>query len=89
VNNFAKEENDTGMEINTMNWGLGSIAPLRFPEADGQPTGTVNFTSADRPTFYIGLATPDVPNTQLLVIVDGWARFDTDGRGRAELFSGN
>jgi hypothetical protein len=29
------------------------------------------------------------PNTELRVIVEGWARFDTDGKGRAELFSAN
>jgi hypothetical protein len=95
ITNFAKEETDTGLEINTMNWTLGSIAPLRFPEAAGQVTGAVNFTTADRPVFYIDLSLPPIdpltgaPNTELLVIVEGWSRFDTDGKGRAELFSGN
>jgi len=95
ITNFAKEENDTGLEINTMNWTLGDIAPLRFPEAAGQVTGTVNFTTADRPTFYIDLSLPPIdpltgaPNTELRVVVEGWARFDTSGKGRAELFSGN
>ena len=95
ITNFAKEENDTGCEMNTMNWTLGSIAPLRFPGSSSQLTGAVNFTSADRPNFYIDLSLPPndpltgAPNTELRVIVEGWARFDTDGRGRAELFSGN
>jgi hypothetical protein len=95
ITNFAKEETDTGLEINTMNWTLGSIAPLRFPEAAGQVTGAVNFTTADRPVFYIDLSLPPIdpltgaPNTELRVIVEGWSRFDTDGKGRAELFSGN
>jgi hypothetical protein len=95
VTNFAKEEIDTGDEINSMNWTLGHIAPQRFPDVEGQPTGAVNFTTADRPTFYIDLSQPPAdpltgaPNTELRVIVEGWARFDTDGKGRAELFSGN
>ena len=95
ITNFAKEDNDTGIEINTMNWSLGAIAPLRFPGASSQVTGAVNFTTADRPIFYINLSLPPsdpltgAPNTELRVIVEGWARFDTDGKGRAELFSGN
>ena len=94
ITNFAKEQNDTGLEINTMNWTMGSIAPLRFPGVEGQPTGAVNFTSADRPTLYIDLALPPTDplvgtaNTELRVIVEGWARYDTMD-GRAELFSGN
>ena len=95
ITNFAKEENDTGIEINSMNWTLGAIAPERFPGASTQETGAVNFTTADRPVFYINLSLPPIdpytgaPNTELRVIVEGWARFDTDGHGRAELFSGN
>lgn len=93
--NYAKEGIDTQMEIGSMNWGLGAIAPRRFPGHADQVTGAVNFTTADRPTFYIDLAAAPVdpltgtPNTELRVIVEGWARFDTDGKGRAELFSGN
>lgn len=95
LTNFSKEEIDTGEELNTMNWTLGWIAPQRFPGTNAQPTGAVNFTTADRPTFYIDLSKPPAdpltgaPNTELRVIVEGWARFDTDGKGRAELFSGN
>ena len=95
ITNFAKEENDTTSELNTMNWTLGDIAPLRFPDASSQVSGAVNFTTADRPIFYIDLSLPPsdpltgAPNTELRVIVEGWARFDTDGQGRAELFSGN
>jgi hypothetical protein len=90
VTNYAKESIDTGYEIGTMNWGLGAIAPQRFPEA--RVTGAVNFTTADRPTLYFSLnpVTPDPlvgsANTELRVIVEGWAEFNTDGKGRAELF---
>jgi hypothetical protein len=95
LTNFAKEQIDTGDELYSMNWTLGHIAPQRFPGADAQPTGAVNFTTADRPTFYIDLSRPPAdpytgaPNTELRVIIEGWARFDTDGKGRAELYSGN
>jgi hypothetical protein len=95
VNNFAKESIDTGNEINTMNWGLGAITPQRFPNHEGQITGSVNFTTADRPSFYIDLAMAPIdpytgaPNTELRVIVEGRASFQTDGKGRAELFSAN
>jgi hypothetical protein len=91
ITNHAKEDLDTGNEIATMNWGLGAIAPSRFPGANSQPTGTINMTTADRPTFYIDLANPQsiTPNTQLTVLTEGWAVFQTDGEGRAELFQMN
>ena len=91
INNHAKEDLDTGNDIATMNWTLGAIAPIRFPASTSQPTGTINMTTADRPTFYIDLANPysSTPNTQLTVITEGWALFQTDGSGRAEVFQMN
>jgi hypothetical protein len=92
ITNYAKEDID-GLAMASMNWTLGAIAPLRFPGSE-QPTGNVNFSSADRPTFYIDLANPLGPSgpegaaTELRVIVEGYARFDTD-KGRGELFSAN
>ena len=89
ITNFAKEDLDSGTDINTMNWGLGSIAPLRFEEAHTQATGAVNFTTADKPTFYIDLALPDgVPSTELRVFVEGWTLYQIEG-GRGEPFSMN
>jgi hypothetical protein len=94
--NYAKEEIDSGMEISTMNWSLGYIAQLRFPgTATGQksqPTGSVEMTTADKPTFYIDLANPGVGDqmyTELRVIVSTWAIYQNDGKGRGELFSAN
>jgi hypothetical protein len=90
VINYAKEEIDSGLEIYTMNWTLGSVAPLRFDIKDY--TGAVNFSTADKPTFNIDLTNPGLPVsqvTQLNVIVEGWTEFNTDGKGRAELFSFN
>jgi len=87
VTNFAKEDLDSGDEISTMNWTLGSLPTNKFTELD--VTGSVNFTTADKPTLYIDLAQPGHPSTELFVVVEGWAEFRTDGKGRAELFSGN
>lgn len=95
ITNFAKEELDTGTEISTMNWGLGPTAGATLGLTKEQVTGGVNFTTADRPTLYINLGIAPVdpltgaPNTELRVIVEGWASFDTDGTGRASLFSLN
>jgi hypothetical protein len=91
ITNFAKEDLDTGIQMNTMNWTLGAVAPLRFPQSSLEtPTGTVNFTTADRPNLYIDLANPQAttPATQLYVIAEGWAVFQTD-KGRAELYNQN
>jgi hypothetical protein len=88
ITNFAKEDLDSGLEINTMNWTLGSLPTNKFTNVD--VTGAVNFTTADKPTLYIDLAQPGrTSSTELFVIVEGWAEFRTDGKGRAELFSGN
>jgi hypothetical protein len=91
VTNFAKEETDSGLEINTMNWSFGSIAPKRF--SDELTPGSVNFSTADKPTLYIDLARPGslttTPSTELFVIVEGLCEFKTDGKGRAELLSMN
>ena len=84
VTNFAKEEIDSGTEINTMNWGIGCVAPKKyeFKQADG----TLNFTTADRPTIYAALQ--GGISTELRVFVEGWGSFITD-EGRAEVLSFN
>ena len=90
ITNFAKEESDSGLEIGTMNWSFGAIAPKRFTDPAGQ--GSVNFTTADKPTLYIDLARPGLSmqttSTELFVIVEGLCEFRTD-KGRAELLSIN
>jgi hypothetical protein len=92
LTNYAKEDCDSGLEINTMNWTLG-LTPSGRPEFD-TTTGAVNFSTADKPTFFIDLASPgtDTPataTTQLNIIQEGWAQYQTDGKGGAELFSFN
>lgn len=83
----AKEDLDSGLELSSMNWTLGD-AVARRPIDTKQPEGAVNFTTADRPTFYIDLATPNAPSTELRVIVEGWAMYTIDA-GRGELFQLN
>ena len=84
VTNYAKEQIDSGMEISTMNWGIGCVSPQKyeFRQADG----TLNFTTADRPTLYMLLQGSTA--TELRVFVEGWASFMTSG-GRAEVLSYN
>jgi len=92
VTNYAKEDTDSGLEINTMNWSFGAIAPSRFQDIGSQVGGAVNFSSADKPTFFIDLASPgsaSAASTELFVITEGWAELRTDGKGRAELLSMN
>lgn len=83
----AKEDLDSGLELSSMNWTLGD-AVSRRPLDTKQPEGAINFTTADRPTFYIDLARPNSLSTELRVIVEGWALYQTDA-GRGELFQLN
>ena len=85
VTNYAKEDIDSGTEINTMNWGLGCVSPQKY--GISQTDGTINFTTADRPTLYMSLQPSDA--TELRVCVEGWGSFLTDGKGRAEVLSFN
>jgi hypothetical protein len=63
-----------------MNWDLGDIRGRRAPW-DRQPEGTVNFTTADRPTLYTSLSAVendsllDAPSTEMTVVVDSWALY--------------
>lgn len=84
VTNFAKEQTDSQKEIYTMNWGIGYTSPQKGVR---QADGTLNFTTADRPTLYMTL-NPGPP-TELRAFVDSWGSFLTDGKGRAEVLSFN
>jgi hypothetical protein len=90
LTNYAKEDSDSGLEINTMSWTLG-VTPRGRPELL-TTTGAVNFSTADKPTFFIDLANPGTgtpATTQLNIIQEGWGQYQTDGKGGAELFSFN
>jgi len=77
LTHHAKEERDPGYGIGEMSWDLGAI----YGREDRQPEGSVNFTTADRPTFYTSLAAvpPDTildgSSTEMTTIVDSWALY--------------
>lgn len=89
----AKEERDSGDTISFVNWTLGDIQGRRAPFAR-QPEGSVNFSTADRPTLLIDLAQiqndplTGSPNTQLNVYIDSWAAQQFE-KGRTFLVFGN
>jgi hypothetical protein len=80
----AKGDRDPGVGLGEMNWDLGSLLGRRLP-FERQPEGSVNFTTADRPTLYTELAAvpPDLllgyPSTELTAIVDTWSIYTTEG----------
>ena len=88
VENYAKDEIDTGYNIGEMRWGLGDQYELQRPYTR-VPDGTVNFTTADRPTLHINLANifPEIGSGQrkaeFRVFTEGWAIYEIEeGRGR-------
>jgi hypothetical protein len=87
VTPHSKDDRYTGLKIGAMKWSLGEQYGTVYP-AKRQPEGTVNFTTADRPTFYIELQ--NVPVNQVLnqraaqmkVFTEAWAIYEIrDGRG--------
>ena len=93
LTHFAKEDRDPGAGIGEMNWDLGDIHGRRAPW-DRQPEGTVNFTTADRPTLYTSLTLVEddtilkKPSTELTVVVDSWALYQIE-KDRGFLKYGN
>ena len=83
----AKEERDSGLPFAIMNWTVGDVRSRRQPFAR-QPDGSVNFTTADRPTLYIELNDVVGKNTVLHSIVETWATMVTENY-RATLWFGN
>ena len=82
------------MGIGLMDWGLGDRMGLRYPCDSRVPTGTVNFTTADRPSLYIELAnTPVHPIraqrvTEMRVWSEAWGVYIVEeGRGRVQFTS--
>jgi len=90
LTHHAKEDRDPGTGISEMSWNLGDIRG----RVDRQPEGSVNFTTADRPTLYTSLAA--VPNdtnlggpsTEMTAIVDTWALYNIE-KDRGFLKYGN
>jgi hypothetical protein len=85
----AKEERDSGLPFAIMNWTVGDVRSRRQPFAR-QPDGTVNFTTADRPTLYLELNDIVIgsKNSVLHSIVETWACMVTEDY-RATLWFGN
>jgi hypothetical protein len=77
----AKEDRDPGAGIGEMSWNLGDIWGRT---THSQPEGSVNFTTADRPTLYTSLAaTPNdtllgAPSTEMTAIVDTWSLYNIE-----------
>ncbi len=78
--NHAKEERDSGLNLATLNFGLGDKKGNRAPNVARQPDGTINMTTADRPTLFMELT--DIitgqKRSELRVIVETWAVFVAD-----------
>ena len=70
-----------------MNWSYGEQHAYRAPR-EFSPSGTLNFTSADRPTIYVDLAQVNSSNTQMNLIVDGYGTYSV-GEGRGSLLYAN
>lgn len=90
LDNHAKEERDSGMRIATIHFGYGEKKGVRAPSYNRQPDGTINFSTADKPTLFMQLT--DIVNgtkrSELRVIVETWAVFSVSG-GRGGLKFGN
>ena len=90
LTHHAKEDRDPGAGFGEMSWNLGDIrGPHQY-----QPEGSVNFTTADKPTIYMSLAaTPNdtrlgKPSTEMVVVIDTWALYILD-KDRGYLKYGN
>lgn len=88
VEALAKDERGQQLGIGSMRWSLGDRFGVTYP-APRQPEGTVNFTSADRPTLYLELvnveSNPRLAQrvTEMRVFLEGWNVYEVrEGRGR-------
>lgn len=85
---FSKEDRDPGFTVGEMNWDLGN--GVGAPPIGQTPMGSVNFTTAARPTLLVSLRKPNADqiwNTKtmdFLTVVESWAQFAVDG-GRGYL----
>ena len=86
LNAYAKDARDSGLDIGEMRWGLGDRCDLPRPWSR-QPDGTVNFTTADRPTLYFTLqdvlVSSKAKTVEMRAVTEGWAVYEmAEGRGR-------
>jgi len=70
----AKSERDPGLELAIMDWTLGDTRNANKNHKHArQPDGTINMTTADRPSLYIELQNAQIPLTELRCFVETWA----------------
>jgi hypothetical protein len=88
MESLAKDERGQQIGVGSMRWSLGDRYGTLYPAAR-QPEGTVNFTSADRPTLYLELANVETnPRlaqrvSEMRVWLEGWNVYEVrEGRGR-------
>ena len=85
---YAKDEIDSGYTISEMRWNLGDMYSQVRPFSR-VANGSVNFTTADRPTLYFQLNNVPVQalsgqrKVELRVFMEGWNVYEVEqGRGR-------
>lgn len=88
LNQLAKDEKANGKQISAMKWSLGDKYGTIYP-TPRQLEGSVNFTTADRPTLYIELANINSNlylaqrKSEMRVFTEGWNVYEVkEGRGR-------
>lgn len=84
---YAKDDRDSGLTIGELRWDLGDVWERERP-FPRHPEGTVNFSTADKPTLFITLEDVDInavsgtKSTEMRVIIDSWSIFEfRHGRG--------
>jgi len=90
---LTKDERANGMHVGSMNWSTGEKYGVVYPAAR-QPEGTVNFTTADKPTLLITLANiisnPYLAQrkAEMRVWTEGWNSYVVkEGRGKLAFIS--
>ena len=81
ISQHAKEDRYGGNGLGIMNWDLGEQRG-RTPPYARQPEGSINFSTADRPTVYLELQqiAGSNRNTEMRLIVDTWAVYETENK---------
>ena len=87
ISQLAKDEKGSGLHIGEMKWTTGEKFGTIYP-CSRQPEGTINFTTADRPTLHIQLANirPNIlgqRKSEFRVFTESWNVYEIqEGRGR-------
>lgn len=82
ISQHAKEDRYGGSGLGNVNWDLGEQRGRKLPYAR-QPEGSVNFSTADRPSLFMELqniSSITQRNTEMRLIVDTWSIYETEDR---------